>query len=59
MQRSLGRIEGKLDGVLATLPTHEHRIAKLEKTRAVVYGAGAVIVFLLGAAVKVFAGMVK
>lgn len=52
----MGRIEGKLDIMLPLLTNHEGRISSLEKSRAWMLGAAAVIVALLGAAVKVLSG---
>jgi hypothetical protein len=53
---TMGRIEGKLDIMLPLLTNHEGRISSLEKSRAWMLGAAAVIVALLGAAVKVLSG---
>jgi hypothetical protein len=59
IQRTLGRIESKLDGVLERqseqhdrLNKHGDKIASLERWRAWVLGAAAVVIFGLGFAAK-------
>lgn len=43
IERTLGRMEGKLDGILKALPDHERRIRVLEKWRWLLIGAFAVL----------------
>lgn len=55
VQRTLGRMEGKLDALVTTMATHveddktvEKRVGKLERRQAWTSGASAVIGTLIG-----------
>lgn len=56
VQRSLGRIEGKLDGLLEKIDTHETRISALEAWKAWTFGAAAAAGVIVGVVWKVISG---
>lgn len=62
LERAIGRLEGKVDMILAGQTTattitndHEERITKVEKWQAKLIGAGLVIGSIVGFIVKVWA----
>lgn len=54
IQRTLGRIEEKLDMVLPRLNNHAFRIGKLERWQSRILGGAAVLGFLAGIAVAIW-----
>lgn len=48
VQRSLGRLEGKLDAALEKMDNHEPRIARLERWQAWTFGAAGAVGVVVG-----------
>lgn len=54
IQRTLGRIEEKLDNALPRLNNHSERLGKLERWQARLLGGAAVAGFLFGVALTIW-----
>lgn len=52
LERALGRLEGKVDQILATLPVHEARLTRIERWQAKIAGGIALAAFMVGLVVK-------